>query len=305
MALRLMGRDLRRRLFDSDTPLLVAHPTLVGILAGRSNLLYQHGEVSAPKESLVTGATMTFVPTREVAEQFVKAGCSGESVIVTGLCVEPSLVRQAEDAWQLRKARLEGRQPLTGAFFSSGAEPTPHIRQLATAALSAVREGHRVVVFAQHGGRFERQLETQFHEAGVRPHCVDSRDTPLSEPSPLILVSYQSRRELAALTARFFPQFDFQVAPSHERVNWALGLGLPLFVVEPCIGPFAGLNNILVLKQGVAVRLNELGAEQFGPRLTGMRQDGRLAAMATAGWGRQPIDGFERIAAYLVERFGG
>jgi hypothetical protein len=303
--LRLMGRDISGRFADTATPLLVAHPTLVGILSGRPNLIYLHGEPSAPKEALVTGAATVCVPTPEVAGMFVRAGCRTETLLVSGLCVEPSLVRQAAIAYQLRKERLERSTRLTGAFFSSGAEPKPHVDQLVQAALSTVREGHTVFMFAAQNGWFERAVREVFHRAGLVPVVIDSRETKLSGTEPVTLVLFESRRELAAFTARLYPQFDYFVAPSHERVNWALGLGLPLFIVDPCIGPFAGHNCDLASRAGVAIRLSELGPiYTFGRRLARLRNEQRLVAMVEAGWGKLSIDGFYRIAAFLSSTYG-
>ena len=39
LAMRIMGRDIKKKYHGDSTPLIVAHPVLVGILANRKNLL--------------------------------------------------------------------------------------------------------------------------------------------------------------------------------------------------------------------------------------------------------------------------
>ncbi|MBD3403020.1 hypothetical protein GF420_08995, partial [candidate division GN15 bacterium] len=194
LGLRLMGRDIKRRYALSADPVLVAHPTLVGILAGRENLLYQHGELVAPEESIVNGAATVFVPTEEVALRFVSSGYARERVVVSGLCIEPALVRQAADSYRARGERLVGDGPLTGAWFSSGAEPKQHLAAIIPAARSVLNKGHRAIIFAQVGGQLawlvERQLAPGF---GLQ---VSSASNPVTdESSSLTLVLHENRRE--------------------------------------------------------------------------------------------------------------
>ena len=307
LMLRIMGADIRRkcRSATDHQPLLVAHPTLVRILHGRPGLVYQHGEVVAPEEALVTGADIVSVPTDEVAKLFTAAGCPPESVFVSGLCIEPALVLQSSDAFDVRLKRLQDSGLLSGTGFSSGAEPLPHIQMLVAAAVAAVKSGHRMILFARQGGRLERAAISSFAAANVPIDVIDSR-TPLPSELPMaLLVLSSSRREEDSLTARLFPNFDFFLAPSHERSNWALGLGLPMFIIEPCIGPYAPLNQDFLLRHRVAERLvSQEDAAAFGRRLEAARAEGHLLQMARSGWGRFTITGFERIAGMLADRFG-
>jgi len=306
LMLRIMGRDLVAAAGTHDDPMLVAHPTLVGILAGRPDLLYQHGEHAVPPEALVAGASVLFVPTDDAAQPFLRAGYGVSSVIVTGLCIEPALVKQSKDAFEQRMARLEGREPLTGAFFSSGAEPRLHVEKIAVAVRSVVYEGGRGVVFAHRDGRLARVVRRGFHNSGLPLLSVDA-STPMPTELPSgTLVEFGSRRELDLLTARFFPQFDFIMAPSHERTNWALGLGLPMFITAPAIGTFAPLNEALLLRTGVArVIADYNSALALGGLVTGrLRRTGALMAMAQTGWGKLPIGGFGEIADYLSRTYG-
>jgi hypothetical protein len=304
LAMRLLGRSIVREFGQSDNPLLVSHPTLVGMLAGRPNLIYQHGELVAPRESVVRGASLVCVPTHEVAEPFVKAGYSREQLLITGLCIEPPIAKSASDAFVTRISRLKSDHGLCGAFFSSGAEPQAHIETITTAAISALGAGGKAIIFARHGGELERLIRAALKRSAVSHFCIDAGTAiPLEIPDAL-LVTYHDRREENNLTALLFHHFDYLVAPSHERVNWTLGLGLPMFALTPAIGPFAPLNLNLVLDAGVArtlERVKETAA--FGGLLVDLQRSGKLAHMADHGWGIRDINGFTVIADYLASYY--
>ena len=91
----IMGRDIEKKYHGESAPLIVAHPILVGMLSGRKNLLYQHGELAVPKQAIVAGAEFVFVPTDKAAEPFISSGYSSSNLIVTGLCIEPCIVKRA------------------------------------------------------------------------------------------------------------------------------------------------------------------------------------------------------------------
>jgi hypothetical protein len=140
---------------------------------------------------------------------------------------------------------------------------------------------------------------------GLPLDMVDSAGPFPSELPPALLISYASRRELNHFTAQLFAHFDYFVAPPHERTNWALGLGLPMLMPGPDIGSYAPLNRRTLLEAGVArelpkdpTRVSEAGS------LARLLTPGALTRMAEAGWERYPIDGFDRIAGWVVDRFG-
>jgi len=303
--LSLMGRDIRRRFLTDPNPLLVAHPSLVGILDGKDDLLYQHGELVVPRESLVEGASVVFVPTEEVASAFRSAGYAHHEVVTTGLCIEPAMVRQAADCFRQRRERLSMPMPLTGAYYSSGAEPKAHVARLTAAAVSAVAGGQRAIVVAAKGRRLAVRTERAFREAGLPLAIIEASDQlPADLPSGL-LVLHTSRREESAFSARFLPYFDYLLAPAHERTSWALGLGLPMFVVGPAVGPFASLNRDLLLRENVAVPLDsQSDADKFGALVAGFHRSGRLVQMSDSGWGRFDSQGFDTIAEYLLTSYG-
>ncbi|MCH9024096.1 MAG: hypothetical protein IH931_02070, partial [candidate division Zixibacteria bacterium] len=105
------------------------------------------------------------------------------------------------------------------------------------------------------------------------------------------------------LVCRFFEELDFFVAPSHERTNWALGLGLPMFILEPAIGPFSPLNREILLESGVAESLNSAeDSKRFGNKLKELRKSRKLQQMSESGWGKQSITGFQAITDFLVNK---
>ncbi len=244
------------------------------------------------------------MPLVETADVFVAAGIPKERVFVSGLCIEPALAERAEAAYGKRLERLAGAEPLCGAYFSSGAEPRRHVEMITTAALSTVSQGDRAILFARRAGRLAEAVKRTFDE--VR-QGLDIVVDPLDIPARMhdaALCLYDDRRELNEFTARLFDRFDYYVAPSHERTCWALGLGLPTFIVEPPIGSFAPLNRDYLLEQQVARSVSDMEvAARFGPELRRARESGGLTAMAQACWGRYEIRGFDNIAGLL--RVGG
>jgi len=306
LTLNLMGRDLRRRFSSDPNPVVVAHPTLVAILKDRQKLIYQHGEVVTPAEAVVAGASKVLVPTDGAAGPFIDSGYSIDDVIVTGLCIEPSLVKQAVDAFSARQQRMSSSEPLIGAFFSSGAEPEQHVEKMVRAAVSAIAHSGKAILFAQQNGVLANGAASCFRAHGVEFVEVDSREFVPDDLPPALIVQHASRREENGFTAQLFPTFDYFVAPSHERTNWALGLGLPMFIVGPPIGPFAPLNSECLMQAGVAEEIDSnAAADAFGGYLSCLRDSGSLTAMARAGWAKYRIDGFDNIAEFLINYVAG
>ncbi len=304
LALRLLGRDIRREFLGKSDSVVVAHPLLVAALRGRQALYYQHGESVTPEEAIVRGAEVVFVPTSDAAAPFLKAGYGSDQVVVTGLCIEPALVRQAKDAFEQRCRRIDSDQPLTGAFFSSGAEPRLHIEKLLLALQSILSVGHDAIVFATDGGKLAASIRESYG-GDISSFAIINHTGTFSGGTPhLTLVEYRSRRELSTLTAQLFPRFDFLMAPPHERTNWSLGLGLPMLILSPPIGPFAPLNQALMVAEPVIGQAlgNRDTAENCADIIHQLRFSGELRSMAERGWKRFDIDGFAKIAEYLVSR---
>lgn len=303
LALSLLGKSLRGRFGADQRPLIVSHPILVGIFRNYPNLIYQHGELVTPPEAVVKGAGLVMAPTEASAQPFRDAGYSADSVFVSGLCIEPALVKQAETAMALRRQRFSGNDPLTGAFYSSGAEPDDHLESISQASTALVSAGHRAIIIAERGKKLASLIRRAFSQADIPLAQMTASDLIPAELPAALLIEFASRREESTLTARLFPSYDFLVAPSHERTNWAVGLGLPMFVLEPCIGPYAPLNRDLLLDHKVAFDLTSREhVASFAERVNSLRHRGRLLQMAENGWGKYSIDGFSRIADLLSDR---
>ena len=288
LPMELMGRDIRKQFIGDDTPLVVDHPVLVGLLRGKKNLIYQHGEIAVPPQAIVRGADYILVPIESSAETFIRAGYKKEQIIVTGLCVEPRLARYAATNLEGRLERYNSERPLCGAFYSSGAEPNPHVEKIQAALKSVFESGGHSFVYAQKSGRL----------AEAAGKAVEVMATTLG------ICNYETRAELDELTFRDFHRFDYLVSPSHERTNWALGLGLPMFILEPAIGPFAPMNQKTLLDSGAAESIeSEIEVKNFAKRLEDLRKSGKLAKMARTGWDKYAINGFRTIADFLLNKY--
>ena len=300
---KYLGRDIIEYYKNYPNPIMVAHPLLVSILKGRKGIIYQHGELVAPDESIVSGADFIFVPTKEVARKFIASGYHKDNIIISGLCIEPAIMKKAEDAYKGRIDRLVESRHLTGAFFSSGAEPSTHVYLLSLAAASAVKAGGKALIFAKKGGKLELKVKKIFSKSRINFLTINSTDNFPHELPETLIVTFQSRREENILTAHFFQLFDYMVAPAHERSNWAVGLGLPHFILKPNNGPFAPLNAEFLMKSGVSeeIVLN-IDANLFGAMLERCQKSGKLIEMAKHGWNKYKINGFFKIADFLINK---
>jgi hypothetical protein len=301
LLLSTMGRPLRKLHLGDPNPLVVAHPILAATLRDKANLVYQHGEVAAPRESWVRGRHRVLVPLSSTADAFIAAGLPARSLFVSGLCIEPALVARAGPAWRARLDRIASSDRLCGAFFSSGAEPQEHVESLSAAAVSAAAGGGRVIVFARRLGRLAARVVKRFEQRDYHLRDLETFDELPGRDCGHLICVYDDRRQLDGLTAGLFDRFDYFVAPSHERTNWALGLGLPMFIVGPPLGSFAPLNREFLLAASVAEKLGSpTEASGFGGRVLELRATGGLLEMAEAGWGRFDIRGFFNIAEFLT-----
>ena len=303
LQLSLLGSGLRRRFAGYEGVCVVDHPLLAHILARVCRVAYVHGETAAPCMAAVPEAWRTFVPLDQTGRKLEACGLKPEALSVTGLIIEPQLVGQSEAAYTARLQRLSSSDnPLTIAFFTSGAYPRPHVSQLLRAAVSVVRAGHRAVLFWGTGWLKAVRVKLALERMGI------------AEPAATVVWS-RDRQGETTRTAELFPQLDVMVAAAHERTNWAVGLGLPMFVLLPHIGPFARENFEFAQQQGVCLPLSgrghdpippgELGScpksEDFGTWLTELRRVGQLVEMSRNGWGKHSITGAEAAARILLQ----
>lgn len=299
---KCLAAGIREYLRANRQPTLVAHPILVPMISDLVPTYYQHGEIAVPDEAIVQGVEKIFVPVRESADRFTQWKNGSRDIVLTGLCVENDLAKGAEGNFANRVSRLKDAASLTGGFFSSGAEPLPHIQKIIQAIESIRSEGQRAVVFCKRGGRLEKALIKQSRIAMYSIDDLSNSFERVIESEKLLAVVYASRRQENELTANLFRHLDYFVAPSHERTNWAVGLGIPMFILHPLIGTFSPLNREFLLKQGVAVDIDtDHKAGDFASLLLKIRDDGILLTMAQNGFGKYRINGFERIANLLAD----
>lgn len=292
----LLGRDLKKWLHGYSGKVVVAHPIIARILSGQNRVIYQHGEMAAPAESLVGECDRILVPLEETAGVFRGAGIADEKLVVTGQCIETDLLPLAENAYENRLERIRGEGYLTAGLFSSGAYPARHMRRLRLAARSLLRAGYSVIFFAGQSGRARHRFLRWLSEDGS-----EVADNPDGSPRMQVLRSL-NRAEDNKLVASHFDRLDFFVAPAHERTNWSVGLGLPQFILTPHIGSYAPLNAELAVGRGVAVEIgSDAEAASLGQTVGQLRAEGKLFRMAENGFGRTELSGFERAARVAVD----
>jgi len=302
LAEKILARHIRNYLRQSGAPVLVAHPVLVGMACDIVPTYYQHGEIAVPPEAVVSGCAKIYVPLEHSKECFKSEADRGVNIVKTGLCIENGLKSQAESCYRNRLARIRGNDPLTAGFFSSGAEPREHIHRIILASRSMIESCHQALIFCRKDGNLEKMLikytSVLKYESDVDPDLISKS---LSS-GILVAVTHKDRADENRVTAKLFKYLDFIIAPSHERTNWAAGLGLPMFILHPVIGTFAPLNREFLLENGVAIDVESRKlAGQFARRISKLRDSGKLIEMMQNGFDRYSIDGFEKVADDLVQ----
>jgi len=288
LQLTLLGASLRRTFAGYEGICIVDHPLLAQILAPVCRVAYLHCEIAAPGLAAAPEVWRTFVPLESTRQKQLAVGCQPSAVCVTGLVVEPELVDVAESAFQARIARLASDQPLTIGFFSSGAEPRPHSSSILTGTASVTRAGHKAILSWGTGMVKAAKVQLALRRQGV------------AEEAYRVLLA-RSRQAATTAVAGVFPDLDVMVCAAHERTNWAVGLGLPMFALLPNIGPFAAGNFAFASEQSTSLPLEgTAGAAGLGDTIADLRRTGSLVEMARNGWGRHAITGAEAIARELL-----
>ena len=303
--LKLLGRDLRNRMKEFGGICLVEHQLTARILSSVCRTWYLHADVAAPPECAFPGPEKVFVPLADTERGFLACGQPGSHLVRTALMIEPELVTGAETAVSRRLERLSSDRPLRVAFSTSGAYPAPHIRKLNLGTESVLEQGMQAVVFCGTDARFLKEM-TGRAATWKAETDINQADPAIREPkSELTLIARPDRIADTSAAAAIMPEVDVLVAPCHERVNWSLGLGLPLFALFPMIGTHARLNYEFCRKQGVAIPItSDADARALGATLNQLRRDGTLTAMVQSGFGHLPIDGAERTANEIIAQIG-
>jgi hypothetical protein len=301
LAIKVLGRDLRRRLTGFKGICLVEHQLTARMLRDVCRVWFVHGDVAAPPECTVNGVEWVFVPLESTERRFAGRGCPGTGIVRTGLMIEPELAESARPDFDSRMARLSGARPLTIGFFSSGAFPAEHVARIRLGVVSVLEQGMRAIVFCGDNRKFLESLVRTTHH--MKKTVVTDDGTPGSKGSvpDLLLVARLARETGTQAMIPLVRMMDAFVAPAHERTQWALGLGLPMFTLFPMIGTHARMNYDVGLQNGVVhpvVTLEQ--AQVLGRSVAELRKNGALAAMAGNGFGQYEIRGPERIAEEVL-----
>ena len=298
----LLAWDICDFIKHNPHPTLVAHPLLVPMISGLVPVYYQHGEHAVPPEAAVMTARKIIVPTGQAADKFMGRGIPEKNLLISGLCSENELIDISETAYDNRIRRINSNKILTGGFFSSGAEPKKHIDKIIAMLTSLDRAGQRGIAFCRRGGSFENRLRKTFeiHTDAIKEFSEDPGN--IFADKNIAVLSYSGRTEEYDLTSKCFPYLDYFAAPSHERTNWALGLGIPMFILHPIIGTFSPLNRNILLNNKTALDIDTMEkAVNFSSVLLNLRRDSILVYMAENGIKKYPIDGFIKTAGYIAD----
>jgi hypothetical protein len=305
--IKVLGRDLRRAYKNFNGICLVEHPLVARILANVCRTWYVHGEIATPPECAIEGAEKIFVPLEETKDKLISFGADPETIVVTGLMIEPGLVDSAEKSFQKRLERIKSNEPLTVGFFTSGAYPQEHMKKILWGAKSVSDQKMRAIIFAGTNPKKFEWFKKQMKNRGLKisedkPETWTKDENSLIDPTDnILLVTRKTRQADTQRAVELLPKIDVFVAASHERTNWAVGLGLPMFVLFPLIGTFASLNFEFAQRQKVAYPLDSLEkAKTLGEIITELRENGQLTQMAQNGFGVYKINGVSEAASHLL-----
>jgi hypothetical protein len=302
LALRLLSRDLKKLLRDFKGICLVAHPLLARALAETCSVWYVHGEIAAPLDCAVSKVEKIFVPLRETGDKLINQGAAPESIVVCGLMIEPSLVENAEKAFDSRLKRINSGKPLTVGFFTSGAYPSEHLRKILVGVKSVVKSGMKAVIFTGTHPQKLQWFKKEMKKLKKRMVLDDGVFSDISENWEIKLIYRKTRQAETEKTVELVPNLDLFVSPSHERTNWAVGLGLPMFVLLPLIGTFSPQNFEFAQRQGVSYPIDSMEkAQNLGKIITELRESKKLTEMAKKGFGIYRINGSEVAATHILE----
>ncbi len=296
---RLLRRDLIAYLSGYGGVCLVAHPLLANMLCDSHRVYYLHGEITAPPESVVIGAEKVYVPLPETAAKMRSSGLDEPALCETGLVLEPEIRENLESVVESRLSRIESLDvPLTIGFFISGAYPAAHVRLMLAGAESCVASGYRVRFF--WGCRKAARILDRIRSFD-RDVVLDSGSGEIAAETNSVVVTAGTREKETIRSMQYINHLDMFCAAPHERINWAVGAGLPMIAVGPLIGTFAPENLRFALDAGCCVELSSFSEfESLGPRLTRMRKEGTIAAMTRAGRNIRSVDGAKIIAESLI-----
>jgi len=299
----ILGRNLKRVYKDFPGICLVEHPLVARSLAGVCRVWYVHGEIAAPPECAVRGVERILVPLNQTKEKLIAHGAEKEAVAACGLMIEPPLVESAEKAYQERLKRISKSDlPMTVGFFTSGAYPKEHMEKIMLGARSVIQNKMRAIIFC--GANPHKFEWVKNRVRSWKSKIVEDKEESAhqNEEFDVKLVTRHTRQQDTQRAVQLLPRLDVFVAASHERTNWAVGLGLPMMVLFPLIGTFASQNFDFAQRQKVAYPLDSAEkAENLGEILSNLRQKDQLLQMAQNGFGVHSITGIETAVSYFIK----
>lgn len=302
LVLKLLGRDLRRLLRDFKGICLVAHPLLARVLVKTCSVWYVHGEIAAPLGCAVSKVKKMFVPLKETGDKLVSLGADPDAILVCGLIIEPSLAKSAEQAFQSRLERINSSSPLTVGFFTSGAYPADHLKKILAGAKSVIDNEMKAIIFTGTNPQKFQWFKKKVKKWEKKMVVDDQEFSKIGEDWEVKLIHRKTRQAETRKATELVPFIDLFVAPSHERTNWAVGLGLPIFVLFPLIGTFSPQNLDFAQKQGVCYSIDSMKkAQNLGKIITELRKSKELTEMAKKGFGIYRINGSEVAASHILE----
>jgi len=311
LVMKILGRDLKRAYKNFSGICLADHPIIAQALKDVCRVWYVHGEIAAPKECAVRGAERILVPLDETKEKLITQGVEKESILVCGLMIEPQLVENAELSYQMRLERIRSNQPLTVGFFTSGAYPKEHIEKIILGVKSVIEKKMKAIIFCgTNPQKFEWVKNKVFllgRELDRHQICIEDKGEIQYENKEfdLMLVTRKTRQEDTQRSTELFPRLDVFVSASHERTNWAVGLGLPMFVLFPLIGTFASQNFEFAQKQKVVYPLDSTEkAANLGQILSDLKKSDQLFQMTQNGFGVHRINGIDTAVSHFAKDSG-
>ncbi len=297
---KILACGIRDYLKKNRYHTLLAHPMLIPMISDLVEVYYQHGELAVPDIAVVGGAQKIFVPTDNAKNRFYQKGVSENNIIVSGLCIEHKLKENAGITYEKRFARLNANTDLIGAFYSSGAEPIGHINKIIKILLSLEKNKQKGIVFCKSGGRLEKTVRNNIKAEIINPENIQNNILTYFNKCGILIVLYEGREEENRYTEILFKYYDYFVSPSHERTNWALGLGIPMFILHPLIDPFSPINRDILIENDVAYEiLDDKTADGFAERLEHLIKNRDIVGLAKNGYGKFPLDGFNKICNSL------
>ncbi len=299
---KILARGIRTFIKKNKYPTLVAHPMLIPMISDLTDVYYQHGEVSVPDMVVANDTKNIFVPSVEAKDLFCQKGIDENNITVTGLCIEDKLKENAAIMYERRIAHLNSNNDFVGAFFSSGAEPIGHVKKIIKMLISLEKNGQKAILFMKSGGKIEKIIKDTIKPVKYATETVGINVQAYFKDHNIMMIVHNGWDEENKFVDTLFEYFDYLVSPSHERTNWALGLGIPMFVLHPLIGPFSPINKDILIDNDVAKEiLDDKMADNFGEYLKKLSTDGDLIRMAKNGFEKYSLDGFGQICK-TIER---